>query len=174
MTNEFLELLKTRRSIRSYRPDMIREEELDAIIEAGTFAPTAMGRQSPIIVAVSNKEIRDELSQMNASIMQSVNDPYYGAPVILLVFAPKAQQTHIQDASCVLLNMMLAAHSLHIGTCWINREKEMFETPRGKQLMAEWRIDESYEGVGALAVGYKKEKDPCPKPRKKDYIIKVK
>ena len=174
MSNELLELLKSRRSIRSYLPEMIKEEELDAIVEAGTYAPTAMGRQSPIIVAITNKEIRDELSDMNKKIMQSVNDPYYGAPVILLVFAPKKQATHIQDASCVLLNMMLAAHSLDLGTCWINREKEMFETPRGKQLMAEWKIDDSYEGVGALALGYKKEKDPCPKQRKTDYIIKVK
>ncbi|MCH4284578.1 MULTISPECIES: nitroreductase family protein [Bacillota] len=174
MSNELLELLKSRRSIRSYLPKMIKEEELDAIVEAGTYAPTAMGRQSPIIVAVTNKEIRDELSRMNAEIMQSVMDPYYGAPVIILVFAPREEATHIQDASCVLLNMMLAAHSLHIGTCWINREKEMFNTPRGKQLMAEWKIDGCYEGVGALAVGYSREKDPCPKKRKSDYIIKVK
>lgn len=118
MSNELLELLKSRRSIRSYLPKMIKEEELDAIVEAGTYAPTAMGRQSPIIVAVTNKEIRDELSRMNAEIMQSVMDPYYGAPVIILVFAPREEATHIQDASCVLLNMMLAAHSLHIGTCW--------------------------------------------------------
>ena len=171
---EMLELLQTRRSIRSYQSNMPKEEELTAILKAGTYAPTAMGQQSPIIVSVEDTALRDRLSRMNAAIMKSEKDPYYGAPVILLVFAPKEKATHVQDASCVLLNMMLAAHSLGLGSCWINREKEMFDTEEGKALMKEWNIDSSYEGVGALALGYPAQKAPQPKKRKEDYIRRIK
>lgn len=170
---EMLELLKTRRSIRSYQSAMPKEHELSAILEAGTYAPTAMGQQSPIIVSIERRELRDQLSSMNAAVMGSDKDPFYGAPVILLVFAPKDKATHIQDASCVLLNMMLAAHSLGLGSCWINREKEMFETEEGKALMKEWDIDSSYEGVGALALGYPDQKALEPKKRKDDYIRRI-
>lgn len=170
---DLLEGIKTRRSIRSYRQEMPKEEELSMILEAGTYAPTAMGQQSPVIISVERKELRDQLSEMNAAVMSSDKDPFYGAPVILLVFAPKERATHIQDASCVLLNMMLAAHSLGLGSCWINREKEMFETEKGKALMKEWNIDPSYEGVGALALGYPDQKAAEPKKRKEDYIRRI-
>lgn len=171
--NDMLTLLTTRRSIRKYQSTPIKEEELQAILEAGTYAPTAMGQQSPIIVSIENKELRDRISKLNASIMGSDHDPYYGAPIIILVFAPKDKSTHIQDASCVLLNMMLAAHSFGIGTCWINREKEMFETAQGQALMKEWGINTSYEGVGALVLGYPDGDAPKPKERKADYIRRI-
>lgn len=171
--NDMLTLLTTRRSIRKYQSTPIKEEELQEILKAGTYAPTAMGQQSPIIVSIENKELRNRISKMNASIMGCDHDPYYGAPIILLVFAPKDKTTHIQDASCVLLNMMLAAHSFGIGTCWINREKEMFETAEGQALMKAWGIDTSYEGVGALALGYPDGDAPKPKERKADYIRRI-
>lgn len=170
---DVLSVLKTRRSIRSYRPDMITEQELDAILEAGTFAPSGKGMQSSQIVVVQNKDVIQQLVRMNQEVLGGSNDPYYGAPMIVLVFAQKDNPNHIQDASLVLGNMMNAAHALGVGTCWINRERQMFESEEGKQLMASWGVEEGSEGVGALSMGYPNQSVEA-KPRKSNYIIKVK
>ena len=130
--NESIKNMIERRSIHSFKPDaMVSKEDMDAIIEAGTYAATGMGMQSPIIIAVTNKETRDQLSKMNATIMRRDMDPFYGAPVVLIVLADKNRPTHIYDGSLVMGNLMNAAASLGIGSCWIHRAKEEFESEEG-------------------------------------------
>ena len=133
--SEVINNMKTRRSIRKYKPDMIPEDVLNRIIEAGTYAATGMGKQSPIIIAVTNKEIRDKFSKMNAEIMGVDSDPFYGAPVVLIVLADKARPTYVYDGSLVMGNLMLAAHAEGIGSCWIHRAKEEFESAEGKAFL---------------------------------------
>lgn len=116
MKNETLDVINSRRSIRAYKSDAIPRELLNAVLEAGTSAPTGMGRQSPVIIAVESKAYRDRVSKLNAAVLGSDTDPYYGAPVIILVLADSSRPTYVEDASCVLENMMLAAHSLGLGT----------------------------------------------------------
>lgn len=168
--NNALEILKTRRSIRAYQDKMPEKELIEQIVEAGTYAPTGMGNQSPVIVAVTNKEVRDRLSRLNAGIMGCEIDPFYGAPVVLVVLADKRYPTYLYDGSLVLGNLMNAAHALGLGSCWIHRAKEVFETAEGKALLKEWGIEGEYEGVGHCIVGYGAQEPPQPKPRKPDYV----
>ena len=126
--SELLDMIKTRRSIRKYKSDMVPKEIIDKIVEAGTYAATGMGQQSPIILAVTNKEVRDKLSKWNADIMGTDTDPFYGAPVVLVVLADKNRPTAVYDGSLVMANLMLEAHDLGIGSCWIHRAKEEFES----------------------------------------------
>ena len=169
LNNEVLEALETRRSIRAYKPFQITDDELQAVLRAGTFAPTAHGQQSPFIVAVQNVAMCDQLRRMNAEVMGVTTDPYYGAPTIVLVFVPEDNRNGVQDGSCVLQNMMLAAHSVGLGSCWINREAEMFATDEGKGLMKRMGLPDGLRGVGALALGYAASAPAAPKPRKEDY-----
>ena len=172
--NEVMENLLTRRSIRSYQPDMVPMETIEEIVKAGTYAATGMGLQSPIIVAVTDKETRNQLSRMNAAVMGSSADPFYGAPVVLIVLADKNRGTYLYDGSLVMGNMMTAAHSLGIGSCWIHRAKETFESSEGKELLKQWGIEGNYEGIGHLILGYAKGEAPAPKPRKENYVYYVK
>lgn len=173
MENTVLRALLERRSIRSYQLGQIKEEELDAVLQAGTYAPTAKGAQSPLIVAVQDPATISKLSQMNREIMGAEHDTYYGAPTILLVFADGEMPTFVEDGSCVLMQMMVACHALGLGSCWINRERQMFDSKEGKALMRLWGVDEKHKGVGALAVGYPDGERPSPAPRKNGYIVKV-
>ena len=168
--NETIKTITQRRSIRSYLPDAIPQETLDEILTAGTYAASGMGMQSPIIVAVTNKEVRDRLSRMNAAIMGTDTDPFYGAPVVLVVLADKNRPTHVYDGSLVMGALMDAAYSLGVGSCWIHRAKEEFETEEGKALLKEWGIEGDYEGIGHCILGYAKGETPKAKPRKEDYI----
>lgn len=172
--NETLENLKTRRSIRAYRDEMPSMELIEQIVEAGTYAPTGMGRQSPVIVAVTNKAIRDRLSQLNAQVLGSSSDPFYGAPVVLVVLADKKRPTYLYDGSLVMGNLMNAAHAVGLGSCWIHRAKEVFASEEGKSLLKEWGIDGDYEGIGHCVVGYPSQEAGMPKPRKSDYVRYVK
>lgn len=165
-----LEILKTRRSIRAYQDKMPEKELIEQVVEAGTYAPTGMGSQSPVIVAVTNKEIRDRLSQLNADIMGRDIDPFYGAPAVLVVLADKQYPTYLYDGSLVMGNLMNAAHALGLGSCWIHRAKEVFETPEGKKLLKEWGIEGEYEGIGHCIIGYSAQDPIQPKPRKPDYV----
>lgn len=165
-----LEDLLTRRSIRTYKPDMIPEDLIRQVAEAGTYAATGMGKQSPIILAVSNREIRDRLSKTNARIMGTDSDPFYGAPVVLVVLADKSRPTHVYDGSLVMGNMMLAAHALGLGSCWIHRAKETFETEEWKDFLKQQGIEGDYEGIGNCILGYPEESAPAAAPRKPDYI----
>ncbi len=169
-----LETIKTRRSIRKYKDEAIPEEVLNEIVEAGTYAPSGMGRQSTIILAVTNKEVRDQLSKINASVMGSNSDPFYGAPVVLVVLADKSIPTHVYDGSLVMENLMLAAHDLGVGSCWIHRAKETFETEAGKELLKSLGIEGDYEGIGNCILGYPEGEVPNAKPRKENFVYWVK
>lgn len=168
--NNALEVLKTRRAIRAYQDKMPERELIAQIVEAGTYAPTGMGRQSPVIVAVTNREIRNRLSRLNAGIMGNDTDPFYGAPVVLVVLADKQCPTYLYDGTLVMGNLMNAAHAVGLGSCWIHRAKEVFETPEGKALLKEWGIEGEYEGIGNCIIGYSAQEAPQPKPRKPDYV----
>lgn len=172
--SETLETIKTRRSIRKYKEDSISEDILNKIIEAGTYAPSGKGKQSTIILAVTNKEVRDKLSKINASIMGSTNDPFYEAPVVLVVLADKSVRTHVYDGSLVMENLMLAAHDLGVGSCWIHRAKETFETEEGKELLKSLGIEGEYEGIGNCILGYPDGELPVAKQRKDNFVYWVK
>ena len=169
MEKNFLEIIRTRRSCRSYKPDQITDEQLNVVLEAGTYAPTSRGLQSPFIVAVQNDALKERLAKMNAEVMGVTTNPYYDAPTYVLVFVPEDAPNGVQDASLVLENMMLAAHAQGLGSCWIHREREMFATEEGKELMRQWGLPEGLIGIGALSVGYP-DGEPSPaKPRKEGY-----
>lgn len=173
--NETIQNLISRRSIRKYKKDLIPKEILTEIIKAGTYAPTGMNQQSPIIIAITSKEQRDKLSKLNAKIMGNPNvDPFYGAPVILVVLANKKYPTAIYDGSLVMGNLMNAAHSLGIGSCWIHRAKEEFEQEEGKEILKSLGLTEDYEGIGHCILGYPDELLPTPKPRKENYVYYIK
>ena len=171
MDNVILEALRSRRSIRRFKPEQISDEQLQAVLEAGTWAPTGMGLQDPWIVAVQQPELMERISRMNRAVLGSETDPFYGAPTYVLVFAsdPQKWPNGICDGTLVLGNMMLAAHSVGLGSCWINREREMFATPEGRQMMQEMGLPDGLVGVGALALGYPASFPPSVKPRKPDY-----
>ena len=171
--NETIKNLVERRSCRKYSSTQIKEDELNSVLKAGEYAPTGMGMQSPIIVVLQNKSIIDKLSKINAKIMGKDEDPFYGAPTVLVVLAEKNIGTYIEDGSLVLGNLMNAAYSLGLGSCWIHRAKEEFETDEGKELLKEWNISENYVGIGHCILGYPEEKSEA-KPRKDGYIRFVK
>ncbi len=169
-----LEDLKTRRSCRSYKPEQITQEELDAVLEAGMYAPTGKGKQAPIMIAVQDPETVKRLSKLNAAVMGSEGDPFYGAPTVIVVLADRATGTCLYDGSCVMANLMNAAHALGLGSCWIHRAKQVFDSEEGKALLKQWGIEGDYEGIGNCILGYKAKEDMPPKPRKENYVVKVK
>lgn len=170
--NDTLKVLETRRSCRNFKPDMVPEETLEQIIKAGTYAATGMGKQSPIILAVTNKELRDQFSEENRKIMGAPvgMDPFYGAPVILVVLANKAVPTHVYDGSLVMGNLMNAAESLGVASIWIHRAKEEFESDFGKKILADLGIQGEYEGIGHCALGYAAEPAKEAAARKENYV----
>lgn len=154
--NDVIKAIEERRSIRKFKPDMPSKEDINQIIEAGLYAANGKGKQSTITIAVTNKELRDKISAVNSKIggWQEDFDPFYGAPVILIVLADKNWPTGIYDGSLVMGNMMLAAHSLNLGSIWIHRAKEEFELPEYKELLKELGIEGEWTGIGHCAVGY--------------------
>lgn len=174
--NETLKVLENRRSCRSFKPDMVEAEKLEAIIKAGTFAPTGMGKQAPIIIAVTNKELRDQIAEENRKIggWPEGFDPFYGAPVILIVLANKDIVTYQYDGSLVLGNLMNAAESLDVNSIWIHRAKEEFESEFGKKILAQLGIEGNYEGIGHCALGYAASPIAAPVPRKENYVYYIK
>lgn len=169
-----LENMKTRRSVRKYKNEMIAPDVLEQILQAGTWAATGRNLQSPIMVAVTNRELRDRLSQMNAAIMGVDTDPFYGAPVVVIVLANRDVPTHVYDGSLVMGNLMLAAHELGVGSCWIHRAREEFETEEGKALLREIGIEGDYVGIGHCILGYPDGPLPPAKVYKENYIYYVK
>jgi len=176
MDNEVLKSLRERRSVRQYKKQQITDEELLAVLDAGIYAPTGMGRQDPWIIAVQNPEIIAQLVRMNAQVLGTTSNPYYDAPTIVLVFASRPEQwaNGICDGTLVLGNMMNAAHAAGLASCWINREREMFDTEEGRALMERLGVPAGLMGVGALALGYAATELPKPKARKKDYYRIIK
>lgn len=170
--NESIKNILNRRSVKSYKNTPVPDELIDEIVKCGTYAPSGMNKQSAIILAIKDKRTRDELSSLNAKIMGVNIDPFYNAPVILVVLANKDIPTYIYDGSLVMSNMMLAANSLGLGSCWIHRAKEMFETKEGKEILKSLGIEGNYEGIGNCIIGYP-ESIPEPKPRKENYIYKI-
>ena len=176
MDNAVITALIQRRSVRAYKSEQITDDELKTVLEAGTWAPTGMGRQDPWIVAVQNPELLKKLSRMNAAFLGVDSDPFYGAPTYVLVFGsdPAVWANSVPDGSLVLGNMMNAAHAIGLGSCWINREREMFATEEGKSLMKEFGLPDGLIGIGALALGYPAGPTRDPKPRKENYYRIVK
>lgn len=179
MADILQELIK-RRSCRKYKSVLIKDEELEKIISAGEYAASGRNLQSAIIVAITNRAVRNKISAMNAAVMGQgpESDPFYGAPEILIVLADKNVPTHIYDGALVMGNMMAEASSLGIGSCWIHRAKEEFESEEGKALLKAWGISGDYEGIGHLAIGYPdvalQKALPKPSPRKENYVYFIK
>ncbi len=161
--------LISRRSVRRYKAEQVSKELLDQVLQAGIYAPTAMNRQSPIIVAIQNKEEIQQLSKLNAAVMGASHDPFYGAPTVLLVLADANSANAVPDGSLVMGNLMNAAHALGLGSCWINRAREVFDSDEGKALLGKWGIEGDYIGIGNCIIGYPDEA-PEAKPRKDDYV----
>ena len=169
MTNAVLESLKTRRSCRAYQDRQLDRDSLDTVIDAGRWAASGRGSQDPVIVAVQDKALRDELSRMNASIMGTDSDPFYGAPTVLVVLARREVPTAVEDGSLTMGSMMLAAESVGLASCWVHRAKETFETEAGRQLLAAWGLDpDAYIGVGNLILGYAAEGGVKPAAARKE------
>lgn len=172
--NETLKTLKERRSCRKYSERQVEADVLDAILEAGTYAPTGMNRQAPVIVAVQDKQTRDKIAKMNAAVMGMDNDPFYGAPTVLVVLADPEIRTYVYDGALVMGNLMNAAHALGVDSCYIFRAKEVFATEEGKEMLRAWGIPDHFEGIGNCILGYGVEGGTRPaSPRKDNYIVKV-
>jgi nitroreductase len=183
MKQEALEVLYNRRAIRKFKPEQIKDEELDAVLKAGTYAPTGMGLQSPLIVSVQNPDDVAKLNELSAAILEKGAGvkrpglPYYGAPTIILIFyteIAKSDYFGILDSSAVCTNMLNAAYAVGLGSCWIHRCKEIFELEEGKALLRKWGINEKVVGVASIALGYSDMEQPLPKPRRDGYVIKIK
>lgn len=172
--NDLIQMFKTRRSCKAYTDQKVEESVLDAILEAGTYAPTGMGRQSPLIVCVQDQETRDKISQLNAAIMKTESDPFYGAPIVVVVFGDTRVPTYRDDANLVMGNLLNAAHAAGVDSCYIYRAREVFQTPEGQELMKQWGIDPAYEGIGNVILGYGKPEGIKPAAKRKaDYIRKI-
>lgn len=179
-----LEVMYNRRAIRKFKPVQIKDEELDLILKAGEYAPTAMGLQSPLIVAVQDPQDIAILNKLSLEIMNRGSGnprpdmlPYYGAPTIVVVFYTEIARSEflgILDASAVTTNILNAAYAVGVGSCWVNRSKEIFELEEGKKLLKKWGIKEKVVGVTSIALGYSDQEQPTPKPRREGYVIKVK
>ena len=173
MKQEALEVLKNRRAIRAFKPDQITEEELNTVLEAGTFAPTGGGTQGVQIVAVQTPETVAAVDALNAQVLNKPEaHPYYGAPTIILVFETEACFTHELDGAAVCTNMLNAAYAAGLGSCWIHRCKQMFELPEGKALLKKWGLPETLTGVASIALGYAACEHPAAKPRKAHYTLR--
>ena len=168
---ETIQDLTTRRSVKRYQPTQINRAELEKILKAGMNAPSGMGRQSAVMVVVQEPETVKQLSRMNAEVMGVHTDPFYGAPTVIIVFADKEVPTYKEDGSLVMGNLLNAAHALGLGSCWIHRAKEVFNSAEGKALMKKWGLKDSLEGIGHCILGYGEGPEPAEKPRKDDYIV---
>ncbi|MGA2936252.1 MAG: nitroreductase family protein [Syntrophobacteraceae bacterium] len=171
--NETIKTLLERRSIRKFKPEQIGEEVLNTILDAGMYAPSGANQQSALFVVVQDKETLKKLSAMNAVVLGKDMDPYYAAPTVILVFADKTKVTPVEDASLAIGNMLNAAASLGIGSCWVHRAKQMFETTEGKDFLRKWGVPGNFIGVGSCILGYPDGKHPKAAPRKDNFVIRV-
>ena len=171
--NEVIKTMEQRRSVRAYKPDQVAPELIDQILEAGSYAANGMGKQPVIVLAVTDKTLRDKLSGMNAAVMGRDGDPFYGAPAVLVVLADKSVPTHVYDGTLVMGNMMNAAASLGVASCWIHRAKETFESEEGKQILKDLGIEGDYEGIGNLIIGYADGEVKPAAPRKEKFAYRI-
>jgi nitroreductase len=172
--NEVIKTLLSRRTIRKFKPEQIRDDELNAVLEAGKYAPSGANQQSALFIVVQNKQMREKITKLNAAVLGKDIDPYYGAPTIIIVLADKAKVTPVEDAALALGNMFNAASSLGLGSCWVHRIKQMFEGEEGKALLKEWGVEGDYIGVGSCALGYPDCEHPKSAPRKENFVVLVK
>lgn len=171
--NETIKTLLTRRSVRKFKPRQVTDEELKAVIDAGLYAPSGADRQSSLFIVVQEKETLKKLAAMNAAVMGGSGNPYYDAPAVILVLADKNGNTHIEDASLAIGNMCNAAAALGLGSCWIHRERQMFESAEGRALIKSWGVNDDYVGVGSCILGYPDGPIPEASPRKDGRVIHV-
>lgn len=171
--NDTINCLLNRRSVRAYRPEQIKSEELEEILQAGLYAPSAMNRQSAVMLVIQDRETISMLSRLNAEVMGRDTDPFYGAPTVIVVLADKNAPNHVQDASLVMGNLMNAAFSLGVDSCWINRAREVFEMPEARALLREKGISDDYVGVGNCILGYRSGELPEAPSRREGRIIKL-
>lgn len=173
--NEALQNLLTRRSCRAYKEEQIKPEELDAILEAGTYAPTGMGKQSPLIVAIQDPDKIREVEKLNGAVMGNPDGhPFYGAPTLIVVFGDSESHLGAPDAYFVLGNIMNGANAVGVDSCCIWRARESFDSEEGKALKKAWNIPDTYVGMGNVILGYgKPEGKKEAAPRKEDYVRKV-
>lgn len=172
--NETMKTLLNRRTIRKFKPDQITDDELNAVLEAGKYAPSGANQQSAIFIVVQNKEVIQKLTKMNAAVIGKDTDPYYGAPTIILVLADKTKVAPVEDGSLAIGNMYNAAYSLGLGACWVHRTRQMFETEEGKSLLKEWGVKGDYIGVGSCILGYADCEQPKASPRKENFVYLIK
>lgn len=172
--NDVIKNMIERRSIKKYKYEQIKKEDLELILEAGKYAANGMGLQSPVMVVLQEKEVIKKYAKMNAAVMGMDKDPFYGAPTVVIVLADKNRGTCIEDGSLVIGNMMNAAHSLGIGSCWIHRAYQVFESDEGKAMLKEWGIEGEYRGIGNCILGYMDGEYPVAKDRKENYVYYVK
>ena len=171
---ETLQDIRERRSCRKFSAQQISDEQLNAILEAGTWSATGRGMQSPIMIVVQDKATLEKLSRMNAAILGVNSDPFYGAPTAVVVLADKSRPTCVEDGSLVMGNLMLAAQAVGAASCWIHRAKEVFDSEEGKAMLKEWGVEGDYVGIGHCALGYAEEGGIAPaKPRKENWIYRV-
>lgn len=173
MEQTMLEAMMSRKSVRSYTDQMVSDADIEKVLKAGQYAANGRGRMATKFVVVKNREIRDELSKMNADIMGTTSDPFYGAPVVIWVLSDRNVHTYVEDGSLAIGNMLLEAHALGLGACWIHRAKEMSELPEGRALLQKWGVSDDEIGVGCCILGYAKGEQPEKKPRRNDQIIVV-
>lgn len=169
---EAMENLLERRSVRKYTAKQVPDDLLDQVLEAGLYAPTGMNTQNIYMVAVRDQETRDQMMHMNAAVMGSQNDPFYGAPCVIVVLGDATGYPVVENGSLVLGNLMNAAHAVGLGSCWIHRAKQTFETEEGKALLRKWGLPEHLVGIGNCILGFAAE-EPVARPRKEGRIVKV-
>ena len=174
MTNEVLKCIETRRSVRRYRPEQIKDDELEAILRAGTYAASGMGRQSVKLIVLQKPEDVAELEAMNAAVLGTPGaKPFYGAPTVVVVLVDANVPTAVEDGSLALGNLMLAAHSVGVGSCWIHRAREEFASEQGKALLKKWGVTGDWLGVGHCILGYADGAEGKAAPRKDGNIVRV-
>lgn len=171
--NETIKNLCERRSIRSFSDRQLSSAHLEEILEAGKFAPSGMNRQSAVMVVVQKEETLSLLRRLNSDAKPAAtsHDPFYNAPTVIVVLADGRVHTCVEDGCLVMGNLMNAAHSLGVGSCWIHRARETFETAEGKALLEKWGLDENYIGIGNCILGYTEGEYPSARARKDNYVI---
>ena len=170
---DILDVIVSRRSVREFKTEVVEKHLIDKVIKAGTYAPSGKNMQSAIILAITHKEVRDNLSKIISDFRGVESDPFYGAPVVLVVLADKNVFTHVYDGSCVIENMLLEAHSLGLGACWIHHAKEIFETEYGKNLLSSLGVKGEYEGIGSCVLGIPNAQIASSIPRKENFVYYV-
>ena len=168
-----MKTLIERRSVRGYKKDLVPAEVLDEILEAGKYAASGRGLQGTLMVVTQNPEIVAKLSEMNAAVMGSTGDPFYGAPTVVIVFADETIPTCVENGSLVMGNLMNAAHALDVDSCWIHRAREVFASPEGMEMKKAWGVPETYVGIGNCILGYREGDYPKAAPRKDGFVIRV-